>query len=238
MAVRREILFAFELRFVERNGLVSVVMQQGSAPILVSVVARGRWIQFLEIAKPVAAQPPLSTVRIAFELVAKHRQRLQKEGIGNAAQLLQIHHTIESKMEYFEVQEGLDAGQRRQIVVVEVELFQIGEVAGYTVHHPNALVVEVHSRELVVFGVLLPVVLEVLAQHKIYSGRQYLGEECVPFCSSNNAAMIKKEIEEELQKGPSSESRCCRSDTATVVLLLFGSISTKGRLLLPCLRGR
>jgi hypothetical protein len=75
-------------------------------------------------------------------------------------------------MENFNVQEGLHSRQRCQVVMVQVQFLQVGEAVGYPVDHSNALVVEVHSSKFIVLGMLPAVQLEVLAQHKIYCGRQ------------------------------------------------------------------
>lgn len=56
--------------------------------------------------------------------------------------------------------------------MVQVQFLQVGEAVGYPVDHSNALVVEVHSSKFIVLGMLPAVQLEVLAQHKIYCGRQ------------------------------------------------------------------
>lgn len=54
--------------------------------------------------------------------------------------------------------------------MVKVKLFDVGEAVGHPIYNSDAFVVEVDSLELVVLGMLLPVVLQALAQHKIYWG--------------------------------------------------------------------
>lgn len=50
--------------------------------------------------------------------------------------------------------------------------------------------------------------------------------------------MIKKEMEEETPRPPEVQPSCCRSETATVVLLLFGIGFQERRILLSGVRDR
>lgn len=138
--------------------------------VLLSVVAGGRGIVLLEVAKEMGFDPFFVAVGVILELVAEDCQRLQKEGVADALEFLKVDYIIESEMEYFNVEEGFDSRQRRQVVMVKVKLFDVGEAVGHPIYNSDAFVVEVDSLELVVLGMLLPVVLQALAQHKIYWG--------------------------------------------------------------------
>lgn len=77
--------------------------------VLLSVVAGGRGIVLLEVAKEMGFDPFFVAVGVILELVAEDCQRLQKEGVADALEFLKVDYIIESEMEYFNVEEGFDS---------------------------------------------------------------------------------------------------------------------------------
>lgn len=68
-------------------------------------------------------------------------------------------------MKDLQIRKGLDSWQSVQLVVIEVELLDIGEPIRDMIDNFNAFVIEMNGRELVVLKMVFDVLLEAMAQH-------------------------------------------------------------------------